>query len=187
MIYFWHDNDDYVLNIHYDSASLDPSKKIGGVETAAEVPAYSPPSGKRGKLKWDPILEEFSWEYIDKVFPPVDEHAAIVASDAVSGHVKSSDVDEHGNLVIPVPDLSGYAETAGTYPNLRAQATTKADVGLANVDNVKQLPIAGGTMTGILYPQQNTSYTTGQARRIHLSTSSSPSGWGNGDVWLVYE
>ena len=60
-----------------------------------------------------------------------------------------------------------------------------SDVGLGNVTNVAQLPITGGTMTGILYPQNNTSYTTGQARRIVLSTSD-PSGGGNGDVWIKY-
>ena len=47
------------------------------------------------------------------------------------------------------------------------------------------LPLSGGTMTGVLYPQQNTSYTTGQARRIILSTGN-PSGGGNGDVWIKY-
>jgi len=47
------------------------------------------------------------------------------------------------------------------------------------------LQLTGGTMTGILYPQQNTSYTTGQARRIILSTAN-PSGGGNGDVWIKY-
>lgn len=47
------------------------------------------------------------------------------------------------------------------------------------------LPLTGGTMTGILYPQNNTSYTTGQARRIVLSTAD-PSGGGNGDVWIKY-
>lgn len=47
------------------------------------------------------------------------------------------------------------------------------------------LPLTGGTMTGILYPQRNTSYTTGQARRIILSTGN-PSGGGNGDVWIKY-
>ena len=41
------------------------------------------------------------------------------------------------------------------------------------------------TMNGILYPQNNTSYTTGQARRIILSTAD-PSGGGNGDVWIKY-
>ena len=32
---------------------------------------------------------------------------------------------------------------------------TKADIGLGNVDNVKQLPIAGGTMTGTLTLKAN--------------------------------
>lgn len=66
-----------------------------------------------------------------------------------------------------------------------AVTLAKADVGLGNVTNDAQLPIAGGTMTGILYPQNNTSYTTGQARRIVLSTAD-PSGGGNGDVWIKY-
>ena len=48
-----------------------------------------------------------------------------------------------------------------------------------------KLSLSGGTMTGILYPQNNTSYTTGQARRIILSTGN-PSGGGNGDVWIKY-
>lgn len=66
-----------------------------------------------------------------------------------------------------------------------AVTLASSDVGLGNVSNVAQLPIAGGTMTGILYPQNNTSYTTGQARRIVLSTAD-PSGGGNGDVWIKY-
>ena len=50
---------------------------------------------------------------------------------------------------------------------------------------VSAVPNSGGTMTGILYPQNNTSYTTGQARRIILSTGN-PSGGSNGDVWIKY-
>lgn len=48
------------------------------------------------------------------------------------------------------------------------------------------LPLSGGTMTGVLYPQRNTSYTTGQARRIVYSTTN-PSGGGNGDMWVKYK
>lgn len=72
---------------------------------------------------------------------------------------------------------------------------TAADVGAAASSHTHDyapashthsyLPLAGGTMTGPLYPQQNTSYTTGQARRIIMSTAA-PSGGGNGDVWLLY-
>ena len=62
---------------------------------------------------------------------------------------------------------------------------TKADVGLSNVDNVKQMPIAGGTFTGVAVGQANTSYTTRQLRNITLSTAD-PSGGSNGDVWIKY-
>ena len=62
----------------------------------------------------------------------------------------------------------------------------KGDVGLANVDNVKQMPIAGGTFTGVATGQNNTSYTTKQLRNITLSVDD-PSGGGNGDVWLKYK
>jgi len=64
-------------------------------------------------------------------------------------------------------------------------SVTKTEVGLANVTNDAQLPIAGGTMTGKLYTQNNTDYTTAQARKIVLSTGD-PSGGGNGDVWIKY-
>jgi len=59
------------------------------------------------------------------------------------------------------------------------------DEGIEDVEN-EALKKAGGTMTGKLYPQNNTDYTTGQARRIILSTGD-PSGGGNGDIWLKYE
>lgn len=50
------------------------------------------------------------------------------------------------------------------------------------------LPKSGGTMTGILYAQSNTSYTTRQVRNITLSTSKPSSSSGsNGDIWFVYK
>lgn len=98
-------------------------------------------------------------------------------------------------------DVTGSASFDGS-----ANATITATVAddshnhtIANVDDLQTaldgkaatshthsyLPLSGGTMTGVLYPQQNTSYTTGQARRIILSTGN-PSGGGNGDVWIKY-
>jgi len=62
---------------------------------------------------------------------------------------------------------------------------TKSEVGLGNVDNVKQMPISGGTFTGKAYAQSNTDYTTAQIRNIVLSTSD-PSGGNNGDIWIKY-
>lgn len=98
-------------------------------------------------------------------------------------------------------DVTGSASFDGS-----ANATITATVAddshnhtIANVDGLQTaldgkaatshthsyLPLSGGTMTGVLYPQNNTSYTTGQARRIILSTGD-PSGGGNGDVWIKY-
>lgn len=48
-----------------------------------------------------------------------------------------------------------------------------------------KLNLTGGTMTGKLTAQNNTSYTTKQVRNITLSTAN-PSGGSNGDVWIKY-
>ena len=44
----------------------------------------------------------------------------------------------------------------------------------------------GGTLTGPLVAQTNTSYTTAQMRNVIISTAD-PSGGNNGDIWLKYE
>lgn len=67
-----------------------------------------------------------------------------------------------------------------------AVTLVKGDVGLGNVDNVKQMPIAGGTFTGQANAQNNTAYTTAQLRNVFLSTAD-PSSGGNGDIWLKYK
>jgi hypothetical protein len=100
-------------------------------------------------------------------------------------------------IISPGGDML-YPETSGdqvkaadgtTFEAHKAETATNAhlplNVGLGNVNNVKQLPIAGGTMTGVLTAQNNTSYTTKQVRNITLSTADA-SGGGNGDIWLKY-
>jgi hypothetical protein len=47
------------------------------------------------------------------------------------------------------------------------------------------MPKSGGTFTGQVVAQNNTSYTTAQVRNIILSTSD-PSGGNNGDIWIKY-
>ena len=65
---------------------------------------------------------------------------------------------------------------------------TKAQVGLGSVDNTKQMPINGGTFTGIAKAHNNTSYTVSQLRNVVASTSEPVSNqWANGDIWVVYE
>lgn len=65
-------------------------------------------------------------------------------------------------------------------------SVTKSQVGLGNVDNNKQMPIAGGTFAGVAKAQNNTSYTTAQLRNTILSTGN-PSGGSNGDIWIKYK
>lgn len=69
-----------------------------------------------------------------------------------------------------------------------AVTLAKADVGLTNVDNVKQLPIAGGTMTGILTAQSNTSYATKQTRNIAIKTGAdfTTAELAVGDIGFIY-
>lgn len=68
-----------------------------------------------------------------------------------------------------------------------AVTLAKADVGLANVDNVKQMPIAGGTFTGQAIAQANTNYTTAQLRNIILSTADASGTAPNGAVYIKYK
>jgi hypothetical protein len=91
---------------------------------------------------------------------------------------------------------SGHETVAGATAKVAAHAnltnnphgTTKTHVQLSNVDNVKQMPIAGGTFTGQAKAQNNTAYTTLQLRNIVLwDGSGSPPATNNGDIILEYE
>lgn len=67
--------------------------------------------------------------------------------------------------------------------------TDKADVGLGNVTNHAQMPIAGGTFTGqAVALSPDTSYTTALLRNIKLLTSVPGAGdLENGEIAFVYE
>lgn len=128
--------------------------------------------------------------------------------------VNSIEPDALGNVYLPVPsppDLTPYAKktelstvtqrnnwdaketTTGsqakvnTHENKKTNphSVTKAQIGLSNVDDVKQMPIAGGTYTGIAKALPNTSYTVAQLRNVILSTGD-PIGGSNGDIWIKY-
>lgn len=64
-------------------------------------------------------------------------------------------------------------------------AVTKAQVGLPTVDNAKQMPITGGTFTGIAKALPNTSYTVAQMRNVIMSTGN-PTGGSDSDIWIKY-
>jgi hypothetical protein len=63
---------------------------------------------------------------------------------------------------------------------------TKTAVGLANVTNDAQMPIAGGTFTGAAKAQSNTNYGTEQLRSVIISTSDASGAAANGTVWVKY-
>lgn len=68
-------------------------------------------------------------------------------------------------------------------------ATDKTDVGLGDVTNHAQMPIAGGTFTGPVYGDfPDTSYTTAMHRNIKLLESVPGAGdLENGEIAFVYE
>ena len=124
-----------------------------------------------------------------------DVHGAVSANAAGKMVVRDADARFRANDPSHAQDVAtknyidgsfsattGHKHTgaAGDAPNL-----AKGSVGLGNVDNLKQMPIAGGTFTGAAIAQANTNYTTAQLRNIIISTAN-PSGGGNGDVWIKY-
>lgn len=69
-----------------------------------------------------------------------------------------------------------------------AVTISKSDVGMNNVDNVKQMPIGGGTFTGIATAHSNTSYTVRQMRNIILSPNDADvNSMQDGDIWIKYK
>lgn len=99
----------------------------------------------------------------------------------VARYLTAYDIDtQKGNIEDLDTSLAAH-EADTTNPH----EATKLQIGLGNVIDVEQMPIAGGTATGIMTAQNNTSYTTKQVRNITLSTTD-PSGGSNGDVWIKY-
>ena len=88
-------------------------------------------------------------------------------SDALAGKAASS----HGHAISDITSL---------------QTTLDGKAYLSHLHDSTYLNLTGGTLTGVLTAQNNTSYTTKQTRNITLSTAAA-SGGGNGDVWLQYE
>ena len=78
--------------------------------------------------------------------------------------------------------------TAHKADKVNPHSVTKGQVGLGNVDNVKQMPIAGGAFTGVATAYSNTSYTVRQLRNVILSPSdANVNAMQNGDIWIKYK
>ena len=99
---------------------------------------------------------------------------AIVSTDGTKQY-NSDDISDIDN------DLSTHL--AGNNPH----GISKSTLELNNVTNDKQMPIAGGTFTGVVKAQANTNYTTAQLRNVILSTDDAElSSMNNGDIWIKY-
>lgn len=107
--------------------------------------------------------------------------------------------DSASSVVMAIlSDSSIVVQTYSTQPLIEATGLLKGDgqgtisAAVAGTDYAAAdhkhdyLPLSGGTMTGPLVAQTNTSYTTAQMRNIIISTAD-PSGGNNGDIWLKYE
>lgn len=80
-----------------------------------------------------------------------------------------------------------WSSVSFTYTAVKGNAESSYRTGNVNLTpaNLGALPTSGGTMTGALVAQANTSYTTAQVRNITMSTSA-PSGGVNGQIHFQY-
>jgi len=99
--------------------------------------------------------------------------------------------EKTGDVVLTAEDV-GAETPAGAQAKAEAAAgAVQAELDAHVADNTAhgvntRMPIAGGTFTGVVTAQSNTSYMTRQVRNIILSTVD-PSGGSNGDIWIKYE
>ena len=106
--------------------------------------------------------------------------------DALNGKAASSHTHAVADVTGLQTALDGKAASSHTHTIANVTGLqTALDGKSATSHTHSYLPLSGGTLTGILYAQNNANYTTRQARNITLSTAA-PSGGGNGDVWLQY-
>lgn len=72
--------------------------------------------------------------------------------------------------------------------SLNPHSVTKNQIQLGNVDNIKQMPIAGGTFTGVAIAQDNTAYSSAQIRNVRIfAEGETVPVLANGVIALIYE
>ena len=125
---------------------------------------------------------------LDGIATGATANTGTVTSVSAGNGLNFTTITGTGTVTLGTPSTITNATTNSTTATSHTHAltVTKTDVSLGNVDNVKQMPIAGGTFTGEAKAQNNTAYTTAQLRNAILSTAD-PSGGGNGDIWLKYK
>jgi len=158
--------DTELKNLNDDKVDKEPGKGLAEVvDNLTTNDSGKVLSAKQGKVLKDDL----------------DAHKLDLATTSKDGHMSKEDKTK----------LNGIAAGANNYVHpgsgTNPHGTTKSDVGLFNVDNVKQMPISGGTFTGIVKAQSNTSYTTEQFRNVILSTADASGNASNGTIWIKYK
>lgn len=92
--------------------------------------------------------------------------------------------DSISSIETTAEEANTKATSAETTVNALSSDVSAAQNDISSLQSGK-LAISGGTMTGVLTAQNNTSYTTKQVRNIFISTNS-PSGGTSGDIWIQY-
>ena len=96
--------------------------------------------------------------------------------------------DLDGDLILPRTSAEAVSYNNTTSSLLATTTQTAIDEIVADLEAIDlstKLNIAGGTMTGILVAQNNTSYTTKQVRNIIVSTADPVlADMANGDIWI---
>ena len=111
--------------------------------------------------------KQYTDQEVGGVSQALAAHQEDNASTSKKGHVQLTD------------SVSSTSTTTAATPNSVKQAYDKANAAL---------PKSGGTMTGILTAQSNTSYTVRQVRNIILSTADADvNAMQNGDIWIKYK
>lgn len=150
---------------------------------------YNPSTEQWEIVKSKSIIKpDGSLEYTPDDIKAIDDKIDNLTTDKVD-KVAGKQLSTEDYTTTEKNKLSGISAGANNYTHpgsgTNPHGTTKANVGLGSVDNLKQMPIAGSTFTGVAVAQNNTSYTTKQLRNVILSTAN-PSGGSNGDVWIKY-
>jgi hypothetical protein len=109
---------------------------------------------------------------VDAVQTNLDAHIAATAAHSATSAATA-------NRIV-LRDAAGRAQFADGAA--AADVATKGQLDTAIATRVAK---SGDTMAGILVAQNNTAYTTAQVRNIIISTGT-PTGGGNGDIWLRY-
>ena len=136
-------------------------------QKAAPHSGHETPAGAQAKANAAlNSAKQYTDQEVGGVSQALAAHQENNASTSKKGHVQLTD------------SVSSTSTTTAATPNSVKQAYDKANAAL---------PRTGGTMTGILTAQSNTSYTVRQVRNIILSTASADvDAMQNGDIWIKY-